>query len=118
MNIEILKRTSSKDVTFLKDVNNLIDVIKVGKFKHHYILNTQINLISDFINNLKDDSIYTIIPLISMFGKDEDQHIILSKHLISKLGIAIQDFDINNLETDYYLIFKFRKVIFDLSRLV
>jgi hypothetical protein len=30
-----------------------------------------------FISNLENESIYTIIPIFSMFAKDNDQHIIL-----------------------------------------
>ena len=74
-----------------------------------------------------------IIPIISRFGKDDDQHIILSKQfLVSnkssseriydfkfKLDQAIADFYLMNLEDGNYLqlILKYKKVTFDFSKL-
>jgi hypothetical protein len=77
---------------------------------------------------------YIIIPLISMYAKDNDPHIILSKQILVsnyssskviydyinfKLDQAIVDFGINNVENGnyYYLIFKYKKITLDLSRL-
>jgi hypothetical protein len=90
--------------------------------------------ILNFINRLDDNSIYTIIPLISIFGKDDDPYIIISKqilvgklssseviydHLYDRMLIAIQQFGINNLENGnkFYLVFKYKKIYLDFNRL-
>jgi hypothetical protein len=114
---ELLKRTSTEKLNFLKDVNKHIEVDKRGKFNYFYIPYFELNRIRDFILNLDDNSFYTILPLISIYGKEEDPHIILSKqilvssysnpelvrdYLISQLDKAILDFEFN-LDKFHYL---------------
>lgn len=90
--------------------------------------------ITNFISKLDIDSIYTIIPVISMFAKDNDPHIILSKQILCsnnssakllhnylnfKLNQAIFDFGLTNLENSNYfqLVLKYKKVNLDFSKL-
>jgi hypothetical protein len=87
-----------------------------------------------FISKLELDTLYIIIPTISMFAKDSDPNIILSKQILVsnnsssqliheyfdfKLNQAIIDFGAVNLDGSNYfqLIFKYKKVTFDLSKL-
>jgi hypothetical protein len=63
----------------LKDVNNLINIDKSGKFKYYYISCLEQRGIIDFIYKLDVDSFYIVIPMLSIFARDNDAHIILSK---------------------------------------
>jgi hypothetical protein len=131
---QLLHLISTKEVTLLKELNKLININKQGKFYFKNIPSFQIIHILNFINKLEDNSIYTIIPMISMFGKDDDPYIIISKQILvskqsspllihdflyDKMELAIQDFGINNLDqgNHFYLIFKYKKVTLDFSKL-
>jgi hypothetical protein len=117
--LQMLQTISTNEITMLKDINNLIN--KKGKFGYFYVPFLEISGIIDFISKLEGNSIYTIIPLISMFAKDNDPHIILSKQILVtnnssskviheylnlKLEFAIRDFGVTNLDNGnyYYLI--------------
>jgi hypothetical protein len=123
--LELLKRISITNITLLKDVNKHIQINKNGKFNYFYIPNLDYNKIIEFIENLEDDSFYTVIPILSMHGKDGDPHIILSKqilvssfsnpnlinhYLIRQLDKTLIDFDFNLDNKFHYLIFKYKKV--------
>jgi|GEM_PF-2533937 hypothetical protein len=98
---------STKEITLLKELNKHIHINKQGKFSYKNIPSLQFMAIINFINKLEDGEIYTIIPMISMFGKDNDPYIVISKQILLtkhsspqliydfinyKLDIAIQDF--------------------------
>jgi hypothetical protein len=123
--IELLEKTSKDNITFLKDVKPHIILNKRGKFKYFWIPYFEIKGIKDFLSTLEDQSLYTVIPSISLFGKDEDPHLILSKQilitsyskpeiinkfLIKQLDRAFIDFEFNLENKFYYLIFKFKKI--------
>jgi hypothetical protein len=132
--IQILKTISTKDITLLKHVNDTIILNKNGKFKHFYLLNCSKARLLDFLASLDNESLYTMIPLISMNGSDNDPQIILSKQILvtnlsspivihdflsTKIEQAIFDFGITNLENNlpFYIVIKFKKLTFDFSKL-
>jgi len=82
MNINIIKNISSNKITLLKDINSNILIDKRGKFQYFYIPNFEIRGVRDFISKIDENSIYTVIPIISRFAKDNDPHIILSKQIL------------------------------------
>src|SRR5579859_3021275 len=125
LHIELLKRISNSNITLLKDVNKQIQINKNGKFKYYYLPFFDFNKIIEFIDNLENNYLYTIIPLIFLYGRDEDPHIILSKqilissfynpriindYLIKQLEKIVDDFGINLANKFYYLIFKYKKI--------
>lgn len=131
---QLLRMISTNEITMLKDINNLISINKSGQFKFCYIPSLEIVGLINFISKLDKDSIYTVIPIISMLGKESDPQIILSKQILVsnnssskvihdylnyKLEFAIQDFGINNLDNGNYfhLILKYKKVTFDFNKL-
>jgi hypothetical protein len=84
-------------------------------------------LIKDFILKLEDDSIYTILPFISINCKLNDPYVNLSRQflvtkksnynlihnfLVTQLETFKSDFNIDDLD-NYYLIFKYKKVELD-----
>ena len=121
---QFLNLISTKEITLLKYIDTSVKINKQGQFKHFYIPNMEFIGISKFISRLDEDSIYIIIPMITMYAKDNDPIIILSKqflvsnnssprlihdYLVSKLEVAINDFGAVNLDDSNYfqLIFIF-----------
>jgi hypothetical protein len=122
---------SNKKITLLKELDIMIDINKTGKFNYYYISNMEIIEINNFIKRLHSESVYIIIPLISMFGKDIEPHIILSKSILltsnsstqrisdylnKQLDQAIIDFGMTDLGK-FKLIFKYKKIEIDLSKI-
>jgi hypothetical protein len=120
--IQLLQLISNRQITMLKDID------------YYYIPNMERIGIINFISKLDSNSVYIIIPIISMFGKTSDPHVILSKQFLItnnsssiiihdflnyKLDQAIIDFGLINLQDSNYfqLIFKYKKVSLDFSNL-
>jgi hypothetical protein len=125
--IELLKITSKDNINLLKDVGKHIKFNKNGKYC--FIPYSRLFLITQFIDSLETDQLYTVIPLISFDGKNENPHLILSEQILitkysdpktifdfinNQLDIAIQDFGINNLDRFHYLIFKYKKIVLEI----
>jgi hypothetical protein len=123
--IELIKNTSNTQISFLNDVHKNINIDKRGKFKYFYISCFEIKAIENFISNLDHNSLYTIIPMISLCGKAEEPHLILSKQilisnysdykiinkfLLEQFDKAFNDFEFDLDNKFYFLIFKFKKV--------
>jgi hypothetical protein len=128
-----LSKISTNEITLLKDINYLIDINKIGKFNYYYISNLEFTGINAFIKRLHTETVYVIIPLISMTGRDMVPHIILSKsflltnesstdlvqdYLNQQLDKVISDFGLSNLENGktFQLVFKYKSVILDLTK--
>jgi len=109
---QLLALISTKEITLLKDMNNLIVIDTKGKFRYFYIQNMESWGIINFISRLEENYIYTIIPMISMLGKDEDPYIVLSKQILvsknssprvieayleNQFDTAVVDFGLTNL---------------------
>jgi hypothetical protein len=131
---KFLLSISKYEITMLKNINYIIDIDKKGHFKLYYFYNMELKSIYNFIDRLHTKGIYTIIPVISMSAKDEDPQIILSNSILltkysspevvqdfltTQLNKAILDFGITNLEDGkrFYLIFKFKRVKIDLTKI-
>ena len=122
---ELLRNTSNNEITLLKDINKHIKTEKYGKFQYFYISYFQINEIRDFIENLEYDTLYTLIPMISIYGKDEEPYLILSKQILvtrysnhitidnfinKQLDTALNDFNFKLDNKFHFLILKFKKI--------
>jgi hypothetical protein len=105
---QLISLISTKEITMLKDIDAVIKINKIGKFKYFYIPNMEIVGINKFISKLYSNSAYIIIPLITMFAKDNDLIFILSTQILvsnnssakvihdylnNKLDQVILDFD-------------------------
>lgn len=137
MNSEILKNNpkifdliSTKEITYLRDVNKTINVNKYGEFKYFKIFRNEIDNIRNFTSNLDSNKIYTIIPFITISCKLDDPYIILSKQILftknsshllihdfimEKISVTIDQYNIRNLE-NYYLFFKYKPIELDFER--
>nr|YP_009504232.1 hypothetical protein [Lactifluus hygrophoroides]AWX52957.1 hypothetical protein [Lactifluus hygrophoroides] len=127
MNIQnIIKYISTKDITFLIDFDKTINIDKSGKC--YYFKFFQINLddITNFILNLKDNEIYTVTPFISVNCRINNPQLILSRkflitnksnpvliynYLTQQFNIARDEFYI--IESHYFLILNYKRVQID-----
>lgn len=109
----------------LMDVNKHINIDKRGKFSYFYIPCFELKYFISFTSKLDNNSLFTVIPLISPFGKDGDPHLILSKQILmtsysspvlideflnNQLDKAILDFDLDLNNKFFYIILKFKKI--------
>jgi hypothetical protein len=85
----------------------------------------------NFITNLNSNSLYTVIPMISINNNPNEPYMVLSRSiLVSKYSSyrmiqyyiyakylkSLEDFGIDNLE-DYTLVFKYKKVRLDIDQI-
>jgi hypothetical protein len=83
MKNKIFNLISIEEITFLKDLDRRITINKFGKFNYYKIneLRNQ-NLFLEFINELEEGCVYTVIPIISRYDNSEDPFITLSKQIL------------------------------------
>ena len=121
---EIFKLISIKDISLLSNLDEKINIIKHGKFKYYKMFDIDLDDIKNFINNLDNDKIYTVIPFISFNARYDEPYTVLSQQiLVTKqsnsilIGNYIQDktnifheqCDIDSLKS-YYTIFKYKSI--------
>lgn len=127
INLNTIKRyLSTNDISFLIDFDKTINIDKSSKAYYHKIFTIDLELIAKFIEELNENEIYLINPLISIYCRYNDPYLALSRQflvsnqsnpilitnfLINRLGIARNDFESNLC--DYFLIFKYKKVELD-----
>lgn len=122
------KYISTRDITFMMDIDKAIQVNKIGKYYYRKFFYNYTDTIKEFILTLENDKIYVVIPFISVNCKLNDPFITLSKqflisnqsnyvtiidYLNSQLTIALSDFGIDAENLDFYLILKFKVVTLD-----
>jgi len=126
-NIENIKRyLSTSDISFLIDFNKTIDIDKSNKYKYFKLFYIDLDGITNFIDNLKNNEICLIQPLISVNCRYNDPYLTLSRqflvsnnsnpklikdYLMGQLEIAKIDFGFD--ESNLFLIFKYKLVNFD-----
>lgn len=127
MNPDLLKMISSKQITFLSDVNKTIHINKHGKYLYYKLYRLNYFAFVDFISNLHPNKIYMVKPFISVTYKANDPYLVLSRqilltkysdpklfcdYLIEQTSKAFQQFDVDDLE-GFYTVLKYKSVIFD-----
>lgn len=71
---------STKDITFLWNLDKRIEVNKFGKFNYHnFGEEIHVNNIWKFLSQLDENKIYTIIPVLSKNNTPDEPFIILSQ---------------------------------------
>jgi hypothetical protein len=94
----IYKLITQETITFMKDVDNHVEIRGIEKFKYCDIWDFNIQLIREFIYNLDDETIYTILPFVTISHKLKDPTLVLSKQILVTRY--------SNSETIYEYIFK------------
>ena len=72
---------SVNEITFLKEMDNRININKFGKY-YHKNLDFGYNKIWRFLNGLEDNKIYVLIPLISKNNRPDQPYIVLSQQIL------------------------------------
>ena len=124
-NLENTKKyISTNNITFLMDIDKAIDIDKRGKAFYFKIFGLNLDQITNFISNIRDNDCILVNPFISVNCKLSDPYLNLSRqflltnnsspnvvcnYLYEQLEKARYDFefDDNNI---FYLIFKYKKV--------
>lgn len=75
-----LKNISVNEVTLLADINKEFFIDQSSKSNYHEIYNFEMEYFYNFITNLDGNSLYTVIPIISV--KNSDPYMVLSKSIL------------------------------------
>lgn len=119
---EIIKYISTRDISFVFEVNKKINIDKFDKPYYFEMFKIELDYITNFINNLKENEVYLINPKISINNTSNPYLSISNQFLVTnksnpaliadflnfRLEIARYDF---KFDSDYYwLIFKYKRV--------
>jgi hypothetical protein len=124
MNQKLFDLISVKEISFINEIDYRIDIIKNGKFKHYRFFCIDEYHIKNFLNNLDDNKVYSLIPFISINQRIDQPYMVLSQtilvtkqsnHLLiynylhNKIDDFVNLFNIDSLNA-YYTIFKYKSV--------
>lgn len=125
---QIFNLISTKEMTFLYNLDKRIEVNKLGKFNYHILTELHTGEIWRFLHQLEDDRIYAIIPILSKNNTPDEPFIVLSqtflctnqsdsciitKHISDKINKTCEVYDIDIDHNNYNLAFKYKEVKFD-----
>jgi len=117
---------STKEITYLKDLDKRIKLNKYGKFHYWRIYEITNSKIWAFLNELEDNRVYTLIPYISANDRPDEPYIVLSQQILitpnsninlltefitNKINNTINLYNITELEG--VIIFKYKQVKID-----
>ena len=126
-NQNLFELITVEKITFLKNLDKHIKINKFGEFKYLKIFRFDSDRIKNFLEILDKNSIYTLIPMISIHCRREDPHTILSQQILitrrsnylvldsylwDQYTLFREQFGIEKLQY-YNLIFKFKKIEID-----
>ena len=122
-----LVNISNNEITLLSQINKEFFINNSGKSNYFSLVNFESQYFYEFITNLEFNSLYNVIPMISIKGHPNDPYIVLSNsmlvtrysnhrtiqyYLYSKYLQTLKDFRMDNLE-QYLVIFKYKKIQVD-----
>ena len=124
---KIFELISTKEITFLKDLDRRISINKTGKFyykSNKYTVELDTSIVRNFLHSLDTDSIYTLILILSANNTSDQPYIVLSKQILitkysntliihnyieNKINDAIVLYNIDEIE-NFNIVFKYKKV--------
>jgi len=125
-NLKILtEKLSIKQVDFISNVPKEIFIDKKGRALYFRMFGLDINFITNFIYNIKDNEVLLIIPFITITNTIKDPYICLSsqfllcnnsdpiliyRFLSEQLNKAYEDYQINHENLAFNLYFKHKSV--------
>lgn len=99
MKIKMFDLISTKEITYLKDLDRRININKKGKFEYHKFNELNTYNIWIFLYELEENNIYTLIPFISKNDRPDEPYIILSQQFLitnnSKASLNLISTDLN-----------------------
>jgi|SRR5580692_1970783 hypothetical protein len=126
-----LKGVSTNQINFLSDINKKLFINKFNKSNYFNIRNNDKLNYLNFINSLDSDSLYMVIPILSLKGDPNKLYMVLGRSILitsysstellyeyisNKYSESLEDYNLDELE-DYILTFKYKKIILDLDQL-
>jgi|SRR5580692_10811904 predicted KAP-like P-loop ATPase len=128
---KFLKTVSTNKMNFLTEINKELFINKFNKSNYFNIRNNDKFSYVNFINTLHSDSLYMVVPIISITGNPDKLYIVLGRsflvtsysstdliyqYILDKYDESLEE---NNLETleSYILTFKYKKIVIDLDQL-
>jgi hypothetical protein len=118
-----MNNLTTTNISFLSELGKNIVTNIYSKNYYFKMFNIELEYINNFINNLNDNEVFLINPIISINCKQNEPYLTLSKQflitnrsdpiliynfLLNQFDIINHDFDI--LEEYYFLIFNYKKV--------
>lgn len=114
---------STKEITYLKDLDKRIKLNLYGKFNYWRIYEVRNYKICQFLSELEDNKVYTLIPYISANDRTDEPFIVLSQQILitsNSNSLLINEYINNKINNTKYLynitelegviIFKFKEV--------
>lgn len=125
---EIFNLISTKEISYLYNLDKRIDVNRLGKF-NYYNFSSELHSgeIWKYLQQLEDDRIYALIPIMSKNVTPDEPFIVLSqtilitknsdiniiiKHIWDKTDKTCELYDID-LDNSFKITFKYKEVKFD-----
>jgi hypothetical protein len=125
MNNNIIKNFSTKQIDFISNIPREILIDKKGRSLYFRMFGLEINKISNFIYNIRDDDVLLIIPFITVSNNIKDPYISLSsqflicnnsdpiliyRFLVEQLNTAYDDYKMDYKNVKFNLYFKHKIV--------
>jgi len=128
---QFLKHISVKDITLMSDVHKDLFINNYSKSHYFEMKNFEIEYFYDFITTLSSNSLYTMIPMISINNNPDEPYLVLSNSILvskhsdhrmihhyiyAKYIKSLEDFNSDGLE-DYTLVFKYKRIKLDINQI-
>lgn len=123
MQTKMFEIISTKEITYLKDLDKRIKINKYGKFNYWKIYESRNSKILQFFSQLEDNKVYIIIPMFSKNDRPDEPFITLSQQFLvtsNSNSLLTSDFVNNKIqdtinlynikELEGVLIFKYKQV--------
>jgi hypothetical protein len=126
-----LEHISRNNITLLADINKEFFIDQANKSHYYEIYNFEREYFYNFITNLNSNSLYTVIPIISIKNNINEPYMVLSRSILvskysdyklfreyiySKYLKSLEDFGIDGLE-DFNITLKYKKVRLDINQI-
>ena len=125
---EFLRSISVSDITLMHHIKKDVYINKTSKANYYNLANADL---LNFISVLQGNSLYSVIPMLTINAKSDKSYIVLSHSiLVSRFSNtrileqfihdkhleSVDDFGIENIE-NLEIVLKYRKINLDLDRL-
>src|SRR6266478_697378 len=106
----LLRTISNEEITLLSQIKKEYFINNSGKSNYYEIRNFESQYFYDFINDLEFNSLYNVIPMVSIKGNPHDPYIVLSNSMLVTRYY-------NHRIIQYYLYSKYHQTIKNSNKL-
>jgi hypothetical protein len=126
MKDKIFQLISTNEITFLKDLDKKIKIIKKGKFYYKsfkYNIELETSIVRKFLSSLDKNNIYTLIIILSANNTSDQPYIILNRQILitnysntliihnyidNRINEAIELYNIDKI--NFNIVFKYKSI--------